>query len=296
MAVWHIKIQSPFKTFQFLKMKKLFITIIVVIVSIFGIQAQEKMKIAVMNFTVGEGVDEAVAKGLSDALTKSLSKTGKFTIVEREQLYQAIVDMGVENPYSGVELLTYICKRLGVKSVLIGVINSDTTFDKYNFDISIINIERGKITYTTGVSRDKNKSSNKKYRKLVPKLAEKLLKKLERESVEILIGDSTENTFQIIETMPSFPGGEHALNQYLAKNIKYPVDAMISGIQGRVICQFVVNKEGLIVDIDVIRSVNPSLDKEAVRVIEGMPKWNPGIKNGEPINVRYTMPISFRMQ
>lgn len=100
-----------------------------------------------------------------------------------------------------------------------------------------------------------------------------------------------------IESMPSFPGGEAALSKYLAENVRYPAVAQESGIQGRVVCRFVVHKDGSSSDIEVIRSVDPSLDKEAIRVIKSMPKWNPGtLKNGETFDTRYTLPVSFSLQ
>ncbi len=96
--------------------------------------------------------------------------------------------------------------------------------------------------------------------------------------------------------MPQFPGGEQALFKFLNENIKYPVIAQENGIQGRVICQFVVNTDGSIVDIQVVRGVDPSLDKEAVRVIQSMPKWIPGKQRGKPVRVRFTLPINFKLQ
>lgn len=102
--------------------------------------------------------------------------------------------------------------------------------------------------------------------------------------------------FQVVETMPSYPGGNEALTKYLSDNIRYPVIAQENGIQGRVICQFVVNKDGSIVDIQVVRSVDPSLDKEAERVIRNMPKWNPGKQRGKSVRVKYTLPVNFRLQ
>ncbi|HQG67810.1 MAG TPA: energy transducer TonB, partial [Paludibacteraceae bacterium] len=101
--------------------------------------------------------------------------------------------------------------------------------------------------------------------------------------------------FQVVETMPQFPGGEQALFKFLNENIKYPVIAQENGIQGRVICQFVVNTDGSIVDIQVVRGVDPSLDKEAVRVIQSMPKWIPGKQRGKPVRVRFTLPINFKL-
>jgi len=102
--------------------------------------------------------------------------------------------------------------------------------------------------------------------------------------------------FQVVEKMPSFPGGDAALMKYLGDNVKYPVIAQENGVQGRVICQFVVNRDGSIVDIEVVRSVDASLDKEAVRVIKSMPKWSPGQQRGKPVRVKYTLPVNFRLQ
>ena len=84
--------------------------------------------------------------------------------------------------------------------------------------------------------------------------------------------------------------------QFLSKNIKYPTIAQENGVQGRVICQFVVNRDGSIVDVKVIRGVDAYLDKEAVRVIQSMPKWKPGKQRGKAVRVRYTLPVMFRLQ
>lgn len=105
-----------------------------------------------------------------------------------------------------------------------------------------------------------------------------------------------EKVFDVVEEQPSFPGGQGALISWLAENIKYPVEAAKAGIQGRVIVQFVVTATGSIADVKVVRGVEPSLDKEAVRVISSMPKWTPGKQNGTAVNVRYTYPVTFRLQ
>ena len=102
--------------------------------------------------------------------------------------------------------------------------------------------------------------------------------------------------FEVVEQMPDFPGGQAALMQYLAKNIKYPTIAQENGTQGRVIVQFVVNRDGSIVDAKVVRSVDPYLDKEALRVINTMPKWKPGMQRGKPVRVKFTVPVMFRLQ
>ncbi len=109
--------------------------------------------------------------------------------------------------------------------------------------------------------------------------------------------ESAQQIFTVVEEMPDFPdGGLQGLLKFLAKNIKYPVIAQENGIQGRVVCAFVVNKDGSIVDIEVLRGVDPSLDKEAVRVLGTMPKWKPGKQRGKPVRVKYTVPVMFRLQ
>ena len=105
-----------------------------------------------------------------------------------------------------------------------------------------------------------------------------------------------EKIFDVVEQMPDFPGGMSALMQYLSKNIKYPVVAEENGIQGRVIVTFVVEKNGSITDVQVVKSVDPSLDKEAVRVVKSMPNWIPGKQNGQSVNVKYTVPVMFKLQ
>ncbi|MCQ2348584.1 MAG: energy transducer TonB [Paludibacteraceae bacterium] len=115
--------------------------------------------------------------------------------------------------------------------------------------------------------------------------------------VEVQEEEEEDNVvFVIVENNPEFPGGTQAMMKYLSENIKYPVIAQENGIQGRVICQFVVNKDGSIVDINVVRSVDPSLDKEAIRVIKSMPKWKPGKQRGKPVRVKFTLPVVFRLQ
>ena len=105
-----------------------------------------------------------------------------------------------------------------------------------------------------------------------------------------------EEVFDMVEQAPQFPGGQAELMSWLGKNIRYPVIAQENGIQGRVICQFVVGSDGSVRDIKVVRSLDPSCDKEAVRVIQSMPKWIPGRQNGKAVSVRYTLPVTFRLQ
>lgn len=108
--------------------------------------------------------------------------------------------------------------------------------------------------------------------------------------------ESAQQIFTLVEKQPEFPGGTAELFKYLSKAIKYPVIAQENGIQGRVVCSFVVNRDGSIVDIQVMRGVDPSLDKEAIRVISEMPKWKPGEQRGKPVRVRFILPVQFRLQ
>ena len=102
--------------------------------------------------------------------------------------------------------------------------------------------------------------------------------------------------FDVVEEMPSFPGGNGALMSYLNGNTKYPVVAQENGVQGKVIISFVVERDGSISDVRVARSVDPSLDREAQRVVKSMPRWSPGKQNGSTVRVKYTVPVVFRLQ
>ncbi|MGL4291968.1 MAG: energy transducer TonB [Bacteroidales bacterium] len=106
----------------------------------------------------------------------------------------------------------------------------------------------------------------------------------------------TNEIFTVVEDMPMFPGGESALLGYIGKSVKYPVIAQENGIQGRVIVSFVIERDGSVADAVVVRGVDPSLDKEAIRVVKSMPKWTPGKQRGKPVRVKYTLPVTFRLQ
>ena len=103
----------------------------------------------------------------------------------------------------------------------------------------------------------------------------------------------TDKIYEQVEEMPSFPGGSNALSSFIAANLKYPVVAQENGIQGRVVVKFVVDKDGRITDVEITRSVDPSFDKEAMRIVKAMPKWKPGKLKGNCVRVKYTIPIVF---
>ena len=117
----------------------------------------------------------------------------------------------------------------------------------------------------------------------------------EYDVVEVEPEPEEEEIFMVVEDQPEFPGGTAALLDYLRKNIKYPAICRENNIQGRVLVTFIVNKDGAIVEPEVVKSVNPSLDKEALRVISQMPNWKPGSQRGKPVRVKYTVPVNFRL-
>ena len=102
--------------------------------------------------------------------------------------------------------------------------------------------------------------------------------------------------FTVVEEMPEFPGGMAKLAEYLAKNIKYPQLARESGIQGRVFINFVVENDGSVTNVKVMRSLGGGCDEEAVRVVKSMPKWKPGKQRGKPVRVSYNLPVNFKLQ
>lgn len=114
--------------------------------------------------------------------------------------------------------------------------------------------------------------------------------------VEEEVEEAPEEVFVIVEQMPVFPGGDAELRKYLAQSVKYPVIAAENGIQGRVFVSFVVDRTGAVTNVRVARPFDPNLDKEAVRVVQSMPKWTPGMQRGKAVKVSYTVPINFVLQ
>jgi len=108
--------------------------------------------------------------------------------------------------------------------------------------------------------------------------------------------DTIAPAYNVVEQMPEFPGGESALQRFLAQNIKYPSIAAENGVQGKVYVNFIVDRQGGISNVKVVRGVDPAVDREAVRVVKSMPKWIPGKQNGEAVRVSFTVPINFVLQ
>ena len=111
-----------------------------------------------------------------------------------------------------------------------------------------------------------------------------------------VVAQKNQKVFDIVEQMPEYPGGQAALFEYLSKNIKYPADAEKKKVEGKVFVTFVVDTDGKITDVSLMRKVFPSLDAEAIRVISAMPNWIPGKQKGQVVRVKYTVPIIFRLK
>ena len=111
-----------------------------------------------------------------------------------------------------------------------------------------------------------------------------------------VVAQKNQKVFDVVEQMPQFPGGQMAMFEYLMQNLKYPADAEKQKVEGRVIANFVVETDGTITDVTVWKPVFPSLDAEAIRVLQRMPRWTPGKQNGKLVRVRYTVPVNFKLK
>lgn len=120
----------------------------------------------------------------------------------------------------------------------------------------------------------------------------------EKPVVPVVNVDSVEpdEPLDVVEQMPEFPGGQVELMKFIASNVKYPVKAQKEGVQGRVLVQFIIEKDGTVSGPKVVHAVNKYLDAEAVRVVKAMPKWKPGMQKGQPVRVNFTLPVTFKLQ
>jgi len=151
--------------------------------------------------------------------------------------------------------------------------------------IEVLNILDDDVEIDDELQIDDSEADDKTLIDIAPVISAK--EEEEEESAEV---------FFIVEDMPEFPGGEAALRAYIGNSIKYPVIAQENGVQGKVYVTFVVGKDGSVSDAKIARGVDPSLDKEAIRVVNTLPKWKPGKQRGKPVNVSYTVPINFQLQ
>ena len=152
----------------------------------------------------------------------------------------------------------------------------------------------------------KCQGNNEAIEKTVPNIETTVQENVQRQGAEQDVNDkqlsyntsqeSQEKVYDVVEEMPSFPGGQSALMQYLGNNVQYPFEAQENGVQGRVIISFVVEDDGSISHVKVVKPVDPVLDREAMRVVESMPEWIPGKQNGECVRVKYSVPVVFRLK
>ena len=176
-------------------------------------------------------------------------------------------------------------------------LNAETVKDYvYDEPQKQVPVKKGKINgtikYNSNTTMQVVEAQDQKKEAEAPKAEQKEFKATftPDEQKEVL-----QDVFDVVEVMPQFPGGAPKLFEYLSQNIRYPKEAMESNTQGRVIVTFVVCKDGSICDAKVVKSVSPALDAEGLRVISSMPNWTPGTQSGKPVNVKYTVPISFRL-
>lgn len=127
-------------------------------------------------------------------------------------------------------------------------------------------------------------------------VSDSLKSRLSESELDSIKNEDKGEIYENFEIMPSFPGGDEAMLQFIRDNQKYPTEAQNEGIQGRVLVQFVVDKDGSITDVEVFRGVHPLLDAEAIRVVKSMPKWKPGMQKGKPVRMKYTLVQMFRLQ
>jgi len=125
-----------------------------------------------------------------------------------------------------------------------------------------------------------------------------LLVKAQTESIVDSVAAPKQENYTFVEQMPEFPGGQEAMLRFISKNVKYPEDAMVNNVEGKVLLKFVVNTDGYIQDIEVVSKIRYGygLEDEAIRVLKKMPQWTTGKQNGKPVNVYYILPISFRLK
>ena len=254
------------------------------------------MQIALNYYALKLGTYDPDGKGTADA-------TEKYNIVEGKKIEELLYSytLSYEKVADGKKrtnrrTITYdiIQKRiLQLEDVVNAHLADSIRADAGKVFINIeFTTEGVNISYKKQQEQKKlNLFYNKDSQKFAPSFSESL-DAIKQKIKEI----DDRKVFDVVEDMPAFPGGQEALFKFINEKLRYPKEAEEHGIQGRVICNFVVEKDGSITDVKVQRSVHPLLDKEAVRVLSLMPKWKPGYQNKNPMRVKYTVPISFYLK
>lgn len=240
-------------------------------------------------------VDEANARALADQAAElsalqeaEVQKEEKEPEVERQQIEEQKVEEKVEEVKSSVAFQVPEIKP--DELVKNEVKSQDDIMEKKeaigDYDVKGNNEDAAKLEVKEAIMNEPVKEVVEEKEEPKP---EPVVVKEEPPVVE-------DKVFEVVEQQPSFPGGTAALMQYLSSNIKYPVVAQENGVQGRVVVGFIVDKDGSITNVNVLRGVDPSLDREAERVVKSMPKWVPGKQNGQAVKVKFNVPVTFKLQ
>ena len=271
-----------------------FLSLLFVFVSFVTLSAQQK-QVAMLEPMVVTGdvkvIEKAMVRG---EMIKAICSTSGYVAFSRQDIDQIMNEHNFQQ--SGL-VDDETRKRLGVMQGVDYLCVTKISKEDKNFylEACLINIETGEISQPATKYGELNDGKLENMLIACRELALDLVKSSSDNEIAESNYDS-DPVLTVAETMPEFPGGMAAMMQFISKTIIYPTDAASNGIQGRVLCQFVVNKDGSLSDVVVTRSSGTaSLDAEAVRVIKEMPNWVPGKQRGELVRVKYTIPVSFRL-
>ena len=253
-------------------------------------------KIAVLNFNAGVGINQNDVDGISSIFNTYFSPKGA-EIIERTRVDRLLQEQEFQKSNFTTNDMVAIGKILNVSLVVVGDVN--IVMGQYNVDIRVVNAETGTIVAKDGISFNKNTS----YRGTMQQLGIRLSKKMEAEIAKINtkskprkpeIGEvKEEEIFMDVDEPASFPGGVSNMNEYIKRNLRYPQQARETGTQGKVFVTFVVEKDGSLTNVKVSRGIEYSLDKEAVRLVKSMPRWNPARRQGKVVRMSYILSIRF---
>lgn len=257
-----------------------------------GIEKSPEMKEEIRNFAQTAQVGDTLH------LTRERGKENKRVIETKTspsptkpvEVTARILHAETGKPMHGASV---VCKGRGTGLI----VNKDGDFFlKVNLDDTIEISHVGMTTiYITGKELIENARSNRRVLLMNEEVTDVTATEKSSRRKTYSVGNNEGEVFMVVEDMPQFPGGMNEMIKYLGKNIRYPQQASKDSIQGRVIVQFIVNKEGNITQPTILRSVSPELDAEAIRVVSSMPQWTPGKQRGMPVNVKFTLPISFQL-
>ena len=225
--------------------------------------------------------------------------SGTWKRVEKMNLHLQITNVTIS--YNQSEVAKLPARRRDLLQKFVSKLNASVKKEcvGQKFVYSIWRLDDDCFMFTSGNNQKKSVYLSDKRRKEVKiELEEKQAKEeAERQAREAEEEEQKKNiVYDRVEEMPEFPGGPSAMFEYLSKNLKYPTVAENNGIQGRVHVACVIEKDGSITDVKIVKSVDPSLDREAQRLVKSMPNWTPGKQNGKLRRVKYTIPVTFRIQ